>query len=132
MYDDFMQYETPLGVERVPSRLAASPHVPCTAIEQRGVSSVTNLAHGIHSDTFLVAKSNRFYHRILRLRDWAQVSLLDARVQELGCLGRRHESPQGARGLARHPGHPLYKIIIHNVSDDPGAIIGAHEVFAPH
>ena len=44
-----------------------------------------------------------FYHRILRLRDRAQIPLLDARVRELGCSGRRDEAPQGARGLARHP-----------------------------
>ena len=41
--DDFMQFGKLLGAERVPSRLVAPPHVPCTAIEQQGVSSVTNL-----------------------------------------------------------------------------------------
>ena len=41
VYDDFMQWERPLGVTRVPSRLAAPPHVPYTAIEQQGASSVT-------------------------------------------------------------------------------------------
>ena len=101
VYDDFMQWERPLGVARVPWRLAAPPHdshVPYTAIEQQGVSSVTNLEPGIQSATW------GFYYRILRLRDWAQVSLLDAHAQDIGCSGRRHESPQGARGLARHPG----------------------------
>ena len=57
VYDDFMQWETPLGVEPVPSRLAAPPHVLCTTIEQQGVSSVTNLEPGIQSGPFLVAES---------------------------------------------------------------------------
>ena len=58
--DDFMQFVKPLGAEQLPSRLAAPPHVPCTTIKQGGVmvSTVTNLEHGIQSDTFLVAKSN--------------------------------------------------------------------------
>ena len=44
MCDDFMQLESPLGAEQVPYGLAAPPRVPCTVIQQRDVSSVTNLS----------------------------------------------------------------------------------------
>ena len=88
IYDDFMQLERPLGVKRAPSRLAATRAPPRAA----GFIDAA------------IQPAAKICRRILRLRDWAHGSLLDGGVDEPGCSGRRHESPQGERELARHPG----------------------------
>ena len=99
--DDFVQSGKLLGVERVPSRLAATRGAsPSSQVREHG-----HPAAGLEP-SHEVAKS---YGKILWKSQNPMTGLtarcwLDGRVDEPGCSGRRHEAPQGARGLALHPG----------------------------
>ena len=123
-YDDFMQLERPLGVTRVPSRLAAPPRAsPSSQTARLEPSHQVPKCFGKSPSRKICSKSRSGSpERVVRLAD----VLTRSRCLMTGRGAARRESTRATpRGLS----NCTYKIIIRNVSNDLEAIRSAHDRF---
>ena len=126
VYDGFMQWERPLGVERVATRFAATHRAsPNSQVRKNGHPTASL------GPSHQLAKS---YGKITQNQDLGLLNTLSGRqMSGHASLLDNWQRRRKARGDSRDAqgSRPLHKIIIHNISNDPEPIRSVPDRFDP-